>query len=255
MPDCIIRFVLRTDETTPPSSIPPHLTPGRQTGKNIDMASHSPRELLAALLRTTESDIVPLTRAGVSSGSKLFGAAILSSSTLSPHTVATNNERASPLLHGEINCIQQFYTTTFPEAGTRPSPRDDCVFFATHEPCSLCLSGIAWSGFKEVYFLFTYEDSRDRFAIPYDIDILEQVFRVPAEGESAEALAQRQLYNKSNKFFNARSLGTLVDAIEDQVEREHWRAEVERIKKLYDGLSDTYQEGKKSGAESSSTWK
>ncbi|KAH6900563.1 CMP/dCMP deaminase [Thelonectria olida] len=219
------------------------------------MAASSSKDLLAALLRTIESDIIPLTHAGVSSGSKVFGAAILSSSTLSPYTVATNNERVSPLLHGEINCIQQFYTVSFPDANTRPSPRDDCIFLATHEPCSLCLSGITWSGFKELYFLFSYKDSRDRFAIPYDIEILEQVFRVPVAEESDEALKTRALYNKTNKFFTARSLDELADRIDDEKEREYWKSEIARIKALYDGLSETYQEGKRNGAESASTWR
>lgn len=217
--------------------------------------SKKPQELLAVLLQTVESDIIPLTREGVSSGSKVFGAAILSSSTLLPYTVSTNKERVSPLLHGEINCIQTFYTSTFPNASDRPSTRDDCVFFATHEPCSLCLSGITWSGFKELYFLFTYEDSRDKFSIPYDIDILEEVFRVPVEGESDEALESRPLYNRTNKFFTARSLGELVDEISDIEERERWKAEVARVKGLYDGLSEVYQKNKKQGVETSSTWK
>ncbi|CAM1505178.1 Fc.00g108150.m01.CDS01 [Cosmosporella sp. VM-42] len=219
------------------------------------MPPHSPKDLVVGFLRTIESEIIPLTRAGVSSGSKLFGAAILSSSTLDTYTVSTNNETASPLLHGEINCIQQFYTHSYPDASTRPNPREDCIFFATHEPCSLCLSGITWSGFKELYFLFTYEDSRDRFAIPYDIEILEQVFRVRAEGEGDEALKRRALYNKSNKFFKARSLGELVEEVEDAKERDFLRAEVERVKGLYDGLSEVYQEGKKKGHETASTWK
>ncbi|KAF7548782.1 hypothetical protein G7Z17_g6828 [Cylindrodendrum hubeiense] len=219
------------------------------------MTSKSPEDTLVALLHTIEFDIIPLTRAGVSSGSKLFGAAILSSSTLEPYTVSTNNERVSPLLHGEINCIQQFYTVSFPDASTRPSPREDCVFLATHEPCSLCLSGITWSGFKELYFLFTYEDSRDRFAIPYDIDILEEVFRVRAADEGDEALKGRALYNKVNKFFTAQSLSDLVGRVEDTKRREELKSEVERIKGLYDGLSEVYQEGKKKGADSASTWK
>lgn len=106
---------------------------------------HPPSAVVSALLTTTESSIVPLTRDQVSSGSKLFGAAILSRSTLQPIKVATNNERASPLLHGEINCIQTFFAS--PKEG-RPETRDR-IFFATHEPCSLCLSGITWSGFNE----------------------------------------------------------------------------------------------------------
>ncbi|KAI8264422.1 hypothetical protein K4K58_012330 [Colletotrichum sp. SAR11_239] len=219
------------------------------------LPQHDPKTLLSALLTLTEARIVPLTQRGVSSGSKLFGAAILSSQTLEPYTVATNDERTSPLLHGEINCIQQFFTTTHPDPATRPSPRTDCLFFATHEPCSLCLSGITWSGFREVYYLFTYEDSRDLFAIPHDINILQEVFRVRAEGEGDEALARRELYNRTNKFFTARSVADLVRELPDEGERAHWTGEVERVKGLYNALSDTYQEGKKAGAESSSVWK
>lgn len=131
----------------------------------MSTTTHPPATLLSALLSTTESSIIPLTRTQVSSGSKLFGAAILARSDLSTVTVATNNERASPLLHGEINCIQTFFAS--PKDG-RPQTKD-CIFFATHEPCSLCLSGITWAGFNEFYYLFTYEDSRDLFGIPCEL--------------------------------------------------------------------------------------
>ncbi|KAK4186362.1 cytidine deaminase-like protein [Podospora australis] len=213
---------------------------------------HSPATLLSTILKVTEEKIVPLTSAGVSSGSKLFGAAILSRSDLSPITVSTNNEKVSPLLHGEINCIQQFFTET--PAENRPATKD-CIFFATHEPCSLCLSGITWAGFNEFYYLFTYKDSRDLFSIPYDIDILEQVFRVPGPQDTEETLRERPLYNHKNKFFTAKSLADLLEEVEDEEEREKWRGEIERVKGLYNGLSETYQEGKKAGAESASVWK
>ena len=214
-------------------------------------STHSAATLLSTLLHVTEVKLVPLTRASVSSGSKLFGAAILDRPGLSPITVATNNERASPLLHGEINCIQQFFA--LPAEG-RPATKD-CVFFATHEPCSLCLSGITWSGFNEFYYLFTYEDSRDLFAIPYDIDILEQVFRVPAPSDTYETLAARPLYNRKNKFFTAKSLADLLSELPDEADRQHWTAEVTKVKELYDSLSATYQEGKKAGVDSASVWR
>jgi tRNA(Arg) A34 adenosine deaminase TadA len=213
--------------------------------------THSAATLLATLLRITEDRIVPLTRAGVSSGSKVFGAAILARSGLAPVTVSTNNERASPLLHGEINCIQEFFAS--PAEG-RPATKD-CIFFSTHEPCSLCLSGIAWAGFNEFYYLFTYEDSRDLFSIPYDIDILEQVFRVPAPSDTPETMAARPLYNRKNKFFAAKSLADLIQDIPDEADRKHWAEEMARVKVLYTSLDATYQEGKKSGAESASVWK
>lgn len=223
------------------------------------MPDHAPSALARALLQTIESSVIPLTRAGVSSGSKVFGAAILSRDDLRPLTVATNDERTSPLLHGEIACIQRFFAAEdFPEPSARPDPRTGCVFLATHEPCSLCLSGIAWSGFREVYYLFTYEDSRDLFAIPHDIDILEQVFRVPAAaaaGETEEQLRQRPLYNRENKFFAARSVADLVASVEDEGERDRLAEDVRRIKGLYNSLSETYQQGKQSGVESASVWK
>jgi tRNA(Arg) A34 adenosine deaminase TadA len=211
----------------------------------------TPSALLKALLTTTENSIIPLTLPQVTSGSKLFGAAILSKATLQPHTCATNNERLSPLLHGEINCIQQFFAS--PKEG-RPETKD-CIFFATHEPCSLCLSGITWSGFNEFYYLFTYEDSRDLFGIPYDIDILQSVYQVKGEGETDEQLAKKPLYNRENKFFKAKSVAQLVEMVDGEAEREMWGKEIERVKGVYDGLSRLYQEGKARGEESSSVFK
>ncbi|KAI1338935.1 cytidine deaminase-like protein [Xylariaceae sp. FL0016] len=228
------------------------------------MASQSsvknPATLLKALLSIIEHQIIPLTANGVSSGSKLFGAAILSKDGLNPLTVSTNNEAVSPLLHGEINCIQQFFaqdqfpTSSGGSSAQRPSPKE-CIFLATHEPCSLCLSGITWSGFDNFYYLFTYEDSRDLFAIPYDIQILEEVFRVPAEGEDENMLRNRPLYNKTNKFFSSQSFIDLIDEIQDIAEKEELATEVKRVKTLYDSLSNTYQEGKQEGVKSASVWK
>ncbi|KAF3039763.1 hypothetical protein E8E12_007819 [Didymella heteroderae] len=215
----------------------------------------SDAKLVSTLLSTIEHRIVPLTSKGVSSGSKVFGAAILSNTDLTPLTIATNHESLSPLLHGEINCIQQFFTVDFPDSTTRPNPRDHCIFLATHEPCSLCLSGIAWSGFKEVYYLFTFKDSRDLFSIPYDIDILEQVFRVRAAGEGEEALKSRPLYNRVNRFFKAKALADVIAGISDPTEKEELTKKLNETKALYNGLSQTYQSGKQGGAETASVWK
>lgn len=213
--------------------------------------THSATTLLTTLLGITEEKVVPLTRAGVSSGSKVFGAAILRRSDLSPVTVATNNERVSPLLHGEINCIQEFFSLP---AENHPATKD-CIFFATHEPCSLCLSGIAWAGFNEFYYLFTYEDSRDLFSIPYDIDILEQVFRVPGPSDTEESLAARPLYNRKNKFFVGKSLAELLADVPDETERVRLAGEIVRVKELYNSLNSTYQEGKSAGVETASAWR
>ncbi|KAI8932505.1 hypothetical protein NX059_010687 [Plenodomus lindquistii] len=213
-----------------------------------------PETFIAKLLHTIEHDILPLTREGVSSGSKVFGAAILSRQHLTPYTIATNNERVSPLLHGEINCIQQFFTMDFPDPATRPDPKTDCIFLATHEPCSLCLSGITWSGFSEFYYLFTYEDSRDLFAIPHDINILQEVFAVRGDGQTEEQIQKRPLYNRTNKFFRAKSFADVVTEIGDEDERQKWAVEITRVKNMYNDLSKIYQRGKEVGMPSSSIW-
>lgn len=113
---------------------------------------HSPTALLNSFLDCIENKIVPLTAAGVASGSKVFGAAILKKDDLSVVIAATNNEKECPLWHGEVSftlgeagawidlfaqvhTIKQFYEKP---ASERPSSKD-CVFLTTHEPCSLCL--------------------------------------------------------------------------------------------------------------------
>ena len=209
---------------------------------------HHAEELVKNLLHITEASIVPLTRSQVSLGCKLFGAAILSRTNLEPITVATNNERESPLLHGEINCIQTFFALP---KDSRPQTKE-CVFFATHEPCSLCLSGIAWSGFNEFYYLFTYADSRDLFGIPYDIDILQSVYQVASPADTPETLAKKPLYNRTNKFFTGRSVAQLVESMDDDAKKTKWTTEIARVKALYSELSDVYQKGKATGQESAS---
>ncbi|WVW79095.1 hypothetical protein I302_101059 [Kwoniella bestiolae CBS 10118] len=196
-------------------------------------------QLLDAFLTTTSEKIIPLTAQGVASGSKVFGAAIFRKSDLSVVVVASNHETSSPLLHGEINCIQHFYALP---ADQRPPPKE-CIFFATHEPCSLCLSGITWSGFDNHYFLFTYEDTRDAFNIPHDIRILEEVFKVPTPSESSEDFAKRPLYNKSNAFWTARSVADLVGDLTGE-DKQQMEDRVNKIKEDYNGLSGVYQGGK-----------
>ncbi|KAI9348865.1 cytidine deaminase-like protein [Pilaira anomala] len=221
--------------------------------KNFEKSKHNKKaeDLVTKILDTTVNTIIPLTTKGVSSGSKLFGAAIFKKDTLELVHASTNNEQVSPLLHGETNCIQEFFTLIPKES--RPSPKD-CVFYATHEPCSLCLSAITWAGFNEFYYLFTYEDSRDEFDIPYDIQILEEVYRVKAPGDTEETLKKRPLYNKDNLFFTARSVAEVVDTLETTCKVSQFKERVHDIKKKYLVLSQTYQDGKVNGVESSAMW-
>ena len=112
--------------------------------------------LLPRILEVIEHDILPLTADGVAKGNKIFGAAILRKADLSLVLAETNNEIENPLWHGEVHTIKRFYEMP---VSARPDTKD-CIFITTHEPCSLCLSAITWTGFDNFYYLFSHEDLR-----------------------------------------------------------------------------------------------
>ncbi len=183
---------------------------------------------VSRLLDAIEFDIVPMTDAGVAIGNKLFGAAILNKSDLSLVLAETNNELENPLWHGEIHALKRFYE--MPQ-DRRPKP-EDCVFVATHEPCSLCLSAITWTGYDNFYYLFSHEDSRDSFAIPHDLKILKEVFTLDPGG-----------YNAANAFWNSYSIKKLADDLPD-VEAGAIHARINKLAAKYDAMSAVYQSSK-----------
>lgn len=193
---------------------------------------------ISRLLDVIEHDIIPKTAKGVAAGNKLFGAAILKKSDLSVVIAETNNETENPLWHGEMHAIKRFYELP---ADTRPAPQD-CVFVTTHEPCSLCLSGITWAGFDNFYYLFSHQDSRDSFAIPYDIQILQAIYAVP-DPQTAAASPDRPLYNATNSFFTSYGIQALIGSL-DRTHKEELLARVEDISGAYSDLSSIYQRDK-----------
>jgi tRNA(Arg) A34 adenosine deaminase TadA len=104
--------------------------------------------------------------------------------------LGANNGHHSPLLHGETNRILQFFEI---DNDTRPDTRS-CIFFTTHESCSLCLSAIAWTASPIVYYLFNYKETKDPLGIPAGVDILEEIFRVPAPSDTKQSLDPSRLY-------------------------------------------------------------
>lgn len=184
--------------------------------------------LIDRLLDVIEDDIVPKTAEGVAKGNKLFGAAILRKSDRSLVLAETNNEIENPLWHGEVHCLKRFYE--MPKAERVDT--NDAIFLATHEPCSLCLSAITWTGFDNFYYLFSHEDSRDSFAIPHDLKILKEVFALDPGG-----------YRSQNAYWKSFSIRRLVREL-PEAERPRLEERIGQISRLYDELSAAYQAGK-----------
>ena len=184
--------------------------------------------LINRLLDVIEQDILPKTAEGVAHGNKLFGAAILKKGDLSLVLAETNNELENPLWHGEVHTLKRFYELP---KHARPDTKD-CIFLSTHEPCSLCLSAITWTGFDNFYYLFSHEDSRDSFSIPHDLNILKEVFTLEPGG-----------YNAENAFWKSYALPALAAAL-PAADAEAVKTRIATLAAAYAALSERYQDSK-----------
>ena len=184
--------------------------------------------MIGRILDVVENDIVPLTRQGVSIGDKVFGAAILCKDDFSLVVAGSNHETENPLWHGEVHTLKKFYEMP---PDRRPATRD-CIFIATHEPCSLCLSSITWTGFDNFYFLFGYQDTSEVFNIPHDLKILKEVFRI-----------DNGAYASQNAYWTSHSLLDMVGRLPGEAQAP-LLAKVRTLEGVYGELSDTYQASK-----------
>ena len=183
---------------------------------------------LEKILNIFSKEILPLTEQGVARGSKIFGAAIIKKDDLSLVVADTNNEIENPLWHGEMHTLKKFYEL---DANTRPNEKD-CIFLSSHEPCSMCLSGITFSGFDNFYYLFPYTATNDEFNIPHDLNILKEVFKIN-DGE----------YNKENSYWKSQNINLLIENLPTS-KKENILKQLDEIKKKYQTLSNQYQENK-----------
>ena len=183
---------------------------------------------LETILNVFLKEVLPLTEKGVAKGSKVFGAAIIKKDDLSVLIAETNNEIENPLWHGEMHALKKFYEL---DANTRPNEKE-CMFLSSHEPCSMCLSAITFSGFDNFYFLFPYNDTNDEFNIPHDLNILKEVFKIN-DGE----------YNKENSYWKSQNINLLIEKLPTS-KKEKILSQLREIKKKYQKLSNQYQENK-----------
>ena len=173
------------------------------------------------------NNLIPETKISVSKGNKIFGAFLLNKTDLSLVVTGTNNEIENPLYHGEISTIINFFKF-------RNLNPKDYLFISSHEPCSLCLSAITWSGFDNFYYLFHYEETESTFNIPYDLKILKEVFKIN-KGE----------YSKNNIFWQSYSIIEEIKKLQNS-ENDKLLAKIKEIYKHYEIISNNYQSAKNS---------
>ena len=181
--------------------------------------------LLDKFLNVFKTNILPLTNKGVESGNKIFGAAIIKKEDFSLVVAGTNNEIENPMWHGEISTLKKFYEL---DIGKRPKEKN-CIFLSSHEPCSLCLSAITFSGFDNFYYLFPYESTSDEFNIPHDLNILKEVFNI-SDGK----------YIKENSYWKSYNINKLINDL-NGLNKKRLIDSYNEIKRIYINLSKEYQ--------------
>ena len=175
-----------------------------------------------------KNNILPLTAKGVDIGNKIFGAAILNKNDYSLIVAETNNETENPIWHGEIHTLKKFYEL---DSKIRPSEKN-CIFLSSHEPCSLCLSAITFSGFNNFYYLFPYESTSNKFNISHDLNILKEIFNIE-DGK----------YIKENSYWKSYNINTLIDELKSN-DKNKLTVSFNEIKEKYIDLSKKYQSSK-----------
>ncbi|GAX80637.1 hypothetical protein CEUSTIGMA_g8072.t1 [Chlamydomonas eustigma] len=186
---------------------------------------NSSLQFLDRLLEVIEKNIAPITSEFVKEGNMLFGGAILTKNDYALVCADTNKITEWPLLHGEISCLRTYNALP---AAERPAPTD-CIMIATHEPCALCLSAITWTGFDNIYFLFSYADYKPIFD---STKILKQVFGNP-NGE----------YRRENAYWSSYCIAKLVDDLEESDGRKKaLQGRVAALRERYNGINKVYEE-------------
>tara|TARA_X000000368_G_scaffold79961_1_gene59895 strand:- start:499 stop:1089 length:591 start_codon:yes stop_codon:yes gene_type:complete len=188
--------------------------------------------LLDKFLDVFNNDILPLTYKGVNSGNKIFGAAIIRKDNYSLVVAGSNNETENPLWHGETYTLKKFY-----EINKKKRPEEkNCIFLTSHEPCSLCLSAITFSGFDNFYYLFPYQSTSEEFSIPHDLNILKEVFNI-----------NNGSYIKNNSYWKSYSINNLINKLEE-TKKKKFKNLFNNIKKNYFDLSNKYQTSKENNS-------
>ena len=165
------------------------------------------------ILDAIDKDLLPLTRRGVLAGNHVFGGLVLDARTLDTVTAGTNNRCVNPIYHGEIDTIMRFFALK-----DRPKP-EDCLFVASHEPCSMCASAIAWAGFREVWVLFGAETMTGDFDMPVDMKMYRDIFGVSGIKEANSFYRKYELRREAAQTPEAAALAGKISHLEEEYGR------------------------------------
>lgn len=165
------------------------------------------------ILDAIDKDLLPLTRRGVLAGNHVFGGLVLDARTLDTVTAGTNNRCVNPIYHGEIDTIMRFFALK-----DRPKP-EDCLFVASHEPCSMCASAIAWAGFREVWVLFGAETMTGDFDMPVDMKMYRDIFGVSGVKEVNSFYRKYELKREAAQTPEAAALAGKISHLEEEYGR------------------------------------
>ena len=110
-------------------------------------------EKIEKILRAIRGAPLPLTERMVERGNHVFGGLVPRAEDCSVVAAGSNDRVENPIYHGEIDTLRRFSRSRSPRA-------QDCIFVASHAPCPMCASAIAWAGFREVWMLYGYEAVR-----------------------------------------------------------------------------------------------
>ena len=160
------------------------------------------------ILTAIKDDLLPLTEKGVEEGNHVFGGMVLDAASLKTIVAGTNNRQGNPIFHGEIDTILRFFSMK-----DHPAP-SECIFVASHDPCSMCISAIAWSGFKEIWVLFGYEDVAKDFEMPVDLMMYREIFGVDGAKDNNLFFRKYSIKRESENEANASILKEKIEELE-----------------------------------------
>ncbi len=93
-----------------------------------------------------------LAKANVANGGRPFAALIVHRDDIVARAVNTLHQNGDPTAHAELNTIRDVSLRLGSQV------LNECIIYASGQPCPMCLSAIYLTGIREVYFANSHRD-------------------------------------------------------------------------------------------------